>query len=313
MLLFSLLFGTQSVVAPSRDVAENVVTQTETAQFVSQIEMVDVSVFAIGEIEEVYLSATREGELLSEHSKNAFQLIRLSNGEKISFVYLFPVNSHLFENVDLISFEGFKYYLKNTVALLSDSYKDKAEGIDGAEVTDPTYYSDYDAVGFALNFSNAESFNAYFDVNGGSETEFEESGVFVKKYSYTTSFPFSTTSADALIRLMKNTVIMWGETFGMDNSTIVSIYDHSTYIYEMISTAKTVRSENFYESGGLYYNTFERTYADLETAEPLNLYYLEINRGVWYLTVLVVFVVVFVGVLLYYKFSTRKKLSKHKN
>ena len=63
----------------------------------------------------------------AESSQNSFKLLKITNGTTISFAYLFPVNSYAFENVDSVSYEGFKYYLKNTASLLSDSYEEKAE------------------------------------------------------------------------------------------------------------------------------------------------------------------------------------------
>ena len=243
----------------------------------------------------------------AESSQNSFKLLKITNGTTISFAYLFPVNSYAFENVDSVSYEGFKYYLKNTVSLLSDSYEEKAEGIDGISVTKPNYYSDYDSVGFILKFDCIEAFNEYFDVEDSEPVVPKKTGVFVRKSTYNIAFPFSSSSATALINLMKNTVIMWGTTFNKDVSTIVSLYDHSTFVYQLASTTKQARSENMSESGGLYYNTFERTFDELAADEPITIYYLEINRAFWYLTAIVLVVVAITIVLIWHKFSTKHK------
>ncbi len=245
----------------------------------------------------------------AESYENSFKLLKITNGNSVSFAYLFPVNSYAFENIDSISYEGFKYYLKNTVSLLSDGYEEKAEGIEGISVSKPNYYSDYDAVGFIIKFDNITAFNEYFEVEDEPITP-KKSGVFIRKSTYNISFPFSKASADSLISLMKNTVIMWGETFNKDTSMIVSLYDHSTFIYELVSTSKQARSEKMSESGGLYYNTFERTYEELAEAKPITIYYLEINRAVWYLMALILVVVLLIVVLVWYRLSTKRKKSK---
>ena len=245
----------------------------------------------------------------AESYENSFKLLKITNGNSVSFAYLFPVNSYAFENVDSISYEGFKYYLKNTVSLLSDSYEEKAEGIEGISVSKPNYYSTYDAVGFIIKFDNITAFNEYFEVEDEPITP-KKSGVFIRKSTYNISFPFSKASADSLISLMKNTVVMWGTTFNKDVSTIVSLYDYSTFVYELVSTSKLARSENMSESGGLYYNTFERTYEELAEEKPITIYYLEINRAMWYLTVIVLVIAILIGVLIWHKISTRRKKPK---
>ncbi len=256
------------------------------------------------------LSLSFPGATSAESYQNSFKLLKITNGNTISFAYLFPVNSYAFENVDSISYEGFKYYLKNTVSLLSDSYEEKAEGIEGISVSKPNYYSTYDAVGFIIKFDCLDAFNEYFEVEDNEPIVPKKSGVFIRKSTYNISFPFSKASADSLISLMKNTVVMWGTTFNKDVSTIVSLYDYSTFVYELVSTSKLARSENMSESGGLYYNTFERTYEELAEEKPITIYYLEINRAMWYLTVIVLVIAILIGVLIWHKISTRRKKPK---
>lgn len=246
-------------------------------------------------------------------SQNSIKLLRITNDESIALSYLFPVNSQCFENVDAISFEGYKYYLKSTVSILSDRYRENGEGVEGVTVTEPKYYTDYDAVGFIIKFDNAEAYQNYFNIeDDDSSVEPKTSGLFIKKTSYDIAFPFSVTTADSLITLLKNTVIMWGETFNKDISTIVSIYDHTTFVYQIVSPSKSLRSENLTESGGVYYNTFERTYAELEESTPITLYSLQINRAMWYLFALVGVVAMVIIVFLWHRLSTKRK-NQNKN
>lgn len=239
----------------------------------------------------------------AEIDNNSIRLLRVTNGESISLSYLFPVNSQCFENVDAISFEGFKYYLKSTVSLLSDGYRERA--VDGVTVTEPVYYADYDAVGFVLKFDSVQAYQTYFEIDADDSAEPKTSGVFIKKTTYTLPFPFSTTSADSLINLLKNTVIMWSETFNKDISTIVSIYDHTTFVYQMISPYKTIRSENLTNSGGVYYNTFTRNYDELE--QPITIYTIQINRAMWYMLALIVVVTAVIIIFVWRKLSTKRK------
>lgn len=241
------------------------------------------------------------------NSQNSIKLLRITNGEVITLSYLFPVNSQCFENVDSISFEGYKYYLKSTISILSDRYRENGEGVEGVTVTEPKYYTDYDAVGFIIKFDDISAYHDYFNIeDDDSSVEPKTTGLFIKKTSYDIAFPFSVTTADSLITLLKNTVIMWGETFNKDISTIVSIYDHTTFVYQIVSSSKSLRSENLTESGGVYYNTFERTYTELENT-PITLYSLQINRAMWYLFALVGVVAMVTIIFLWHMLSTKRK------
>ena len=241
------------------------------------------------------------------NSQNSIKLLRITNGESITLSYLFPVNSQCFEKVDAISFEGFKYYLKSTISILSDRYRENGEGVEGVTVTEPKYYTDYDAVGFIIKFDDISAYHDYFNIeDDDSSVEPKTTGLFIKKTSYDIAFPFSVTTADSLITLLKNTVIMWGETFNKDISTIVSIYDHTTFVYQIVSSSKSLRSENLTESGGVYYNTFERTYTELENT-PITLYSLQINRAMWYLFALVGVVAMVTIIFLWHMLSTKRK------
>ena len=65
---------------------------------------------------------------------NSTQLVRFSTNDTMTFIFLFPVNSEEFENVELsdVSLEGFKFYLKNYISLLQKEYQAKVEDIDNA-------------------------------------------------------------------------------------------------------------------------------------------------------------------------------------
>ena len=228
------------------------------------------------------------GATSDEITQNSFKLLKLTSANGVSFIYLFPLNSSYLENIDKIALEGLKFYLKNSVALLAENFEEKK--VEGMSVTSPDYYADYDAVGFMLKFESVEALNAYF--GEGESVEPRKSGVFIKKEEYEIAFPFSKITADSLVSLMKSTILLWGKAFSTDVSAITPLYDHSSYIYSLISPNKSVRSENFYEKDGLYYNTFLRTYDELKENKPVAIYYQTINKPIWYLFALTTTVLV---------------------
>ena len=234
------------------------------------------------------------GATSDEVTQNSFKLLKLTSTNSVSFIYLFPLNSSYLENIDKIALEGLKFYLKNSVALLAENFEEKK--VEGMSVTSPDYYADYDAVGFMLKFESVEALNAYF--GEGESVEPRKSGFFIKKEEYEISFPFSQKTADSLVSLMKSTILLWGKAFSIDVSAITPLYDHSSYIYSLISPNKSVRSENFYEKDGLYHNTFSRAYDELKENKPIAIYYQTINKPIWYLFALTTTVLVLTLIIL---------------
>ena len=229
--------------------------------------------------ENVLVAQNLLGATSDDITENSFKLLKVTSTNSVSFIYLFPLNSSYLENIDKIVLEGLKFYLKNSVALLAENFEEKK--VEGMSVTSPDYYADYDAVGFMLKFESVEALNAYF--GEGESVEPRKSGFFIKKEEYEIAFPFSQKTADSLVSLMKSTILLWGSAFNIDVSAITPLYDHSSYIYSLISPNKSVRSENFYEKDGLYYNTFSRTYDELKENKPIVIYYQTINKPAWYL------------------------------
>lgn len=229
--------------------------------------------------ENVLVAQNFLGATSDDITENSFKLLKVTSANSVSFIYLFPLNSSYLENIDKIALEGLKFYLKNSVALLAENFEEKK--VEGMSVTSPDYYADYDAVGFMLKFESVEALNAYF--GEGESVEPRKSGFFIKKEEYEIAFPFSQKTADSLVSLMKSTILLWGNAFNIDVSAITPLYDHSSYIYSLISPNKSVRSENFYEKDGLYHNTFSRTYDELKENKPIVIYYQTINKPAWYL------------------------------
>ena len=239
------------------------------------------------------VTSKEQCEAVQNIDTNSTQLVRFSTNDTMTFIFLFPVNSEEFENVELsdVSLEGFKFYLKNYISLLQKEYQAKVEDIENAEVSKVEYFIDRDALGFQLKFNTLEAYQEYFEIDGDSNVDYKASGFFVKKYTYETAFPFSAASAASIKNLYNTCLNVWGSTFEIDiqkQAYLKDIFEDMTFTYQLISTSKTLRSENFESEGGLFYNTFTKSQAELEENPNISLYLFYISRGWWYLLALVV-------------------------
>ena len=227
-----------------------------------------------------------------EINSNSYQLLRLSYGQNNSFYYLFPVNSSAFSDaqIDSTLLVAYRFFLKGSVGVLRDAYSLEVENIENATVSEVQYYSNYDAVGFELKFTTLDAFHEFFG-NGSSLEPYKTSGLFLSKAYYQTSFPFSKTSADAFRAISTNALNLFYETFNIDvqkQDYLSQTFENSTFTYAIISNSKTLRSENFFENDGLYFNIFEKTYDQILNGEKIEYYLQTVNRGWWYLMALCV-------------------------
>lgn len=246
-----------------------------------------------------------------EINSNSYQLLRLSYGQNNTFYYLFPVNSSAFNDVQIDStlLVAYRFFLKGSVGVLRDAYLSEVEGIENAMTSEVQYYSNYDAVGFELKFTTLDAFHAFFG-NGTNSEPYKTSGLFISKAYYQTSFPFSLNSADAFRAISTNALNLFYETFNIDvqkQDYLSQTFENSTFTYAIVSNSKTLRSENFFENDGLYFNIFEKTYDQISSAEKIEYHIQTVNRGWWYLTALVVTVIVVAVLLIVVKKREKNK------
>lgn len=254
---------------------------------------------------------------LAETNNNSIRLLRITSGQYNSFVYLFPINSLEFENVEVgdIEIEGFKYFLKSRIDILSESYKTKAEGVEGVNVSDVKYYSEYDAIGFELNFENLSAYNKFFESDSedsGDDTKKEQSGFFVTKTSYEVNFPFQVNTVETFSLLYSVTLSSWAETFSIDvqkSDYLRQVFENMIYVYEIASTQKGIYSDNMYQSGGIYYNVFEKTKAEISDNAKITFWTQSINKGWWYFFALVLTLIATISALIWIKIKNKKKIS----
>lgn len=241
------------------------------------------------------LSITAE----SVDNNNSIELIKISYGQNNTFVYLFPVNSKKLEEigVDSISLEGFKFYLKGNVSVLKDAYEEKAKEIEDMKVEDVKYYTDYDAVGFEIEFSSLDAYSKFFG-SGGSKDDIgniKNSGLFTTRTDYEIKFPFSLKSAEAFRKMYSNLVTTWAATFEIDDTAkneIEGVFEDTSFTYELVSTSGQIHSDNTFEKDGLTYNIFEKNYSELQENEYISFYTVKVNKGWWYFFALVATLVI---------------------
>lgn len=258
--------------------------------------------------------------------KNSISLVRITLGQTNAFAYLFPVNTAEFEQMEIgsIEIEGFKYFLKSRISLLKDSYKTRADGIDGANVSDVKYYTEFDAVGFEITFDSMNAYNQFFDsgsddsVNEGeneSGNKKVQNGLFVSKTIYETSFPFGGSTVNIFNTLYDVTISSWADTFNVDvqkEDYINQIFDATSYVYEIISPRKTIYSDEMSESNGMYYNVFKKSQTEILENGKITFWTVKINYGWWYFFALLITICV-TFILLLLDAKKRKKNLKNEN
>ena len=254
---------------------------------------------------------------IAETSNNSIRLLRTTSGQYNSFVYFFPINSTEFGNVEVgdIEIEGFKYFLKSRIDILSESYKTKAEGVEGVNVSDVKYYSEYDAIGFEISFESLSAYNQFFESDSedsGDDTKKEQSGFFVTKTFYEVNFPFQANTVETFSLLYSVTLSSWAETFSIDvqkSDYLRQVFENMIYVYEIASTQKGIYSDNMYQSGGVYYNVFEKTKAEISDNAKITFWTQSINKGWWYFFALVLTLIATISALIWIKIKNKKKIS----
>ncbi len=247
----------------------------------------------------------------AESGNNSVTLLRISSGQVNSFVYLFPINTAEFENVQLSSteIEGFKYFLKSRVGLIRDNYFEQAEEIDGMTVSEVCYYSSYDAIGFEVTFGNLTAYHEFFG-SSSDDGDNQQTGFFVTKTFYEVNFPFQENVVETLSLMYSTTITVWSTVFSIDvqkTDYLSQIFENCTFTYQILSTQKKIYSENMSKVGSFYANTFTLSKTEIAESPQIVFWTVRVNYGWWYLFALVSTVSV-VAVLLILEHKKRKKL-----
>lgn len=240
-----------------------------------------------------------------------YRLVRLTSGENTSLAYLFPVYSD-FQNqlgINSVQAEGYKFYLKANIMLLQNIYQEKSVDVEGVAVSEVKYYTDYDSIGFELKFDTAKALTAFFG-ESNEELQYCTTGFFVAKTTFNVSFPFSTTTVNNYNVMLKNVINGWGATFEIDGNVLQSLlnkYQTTTFTYETINSSNVLRAENMYKENGLYHCLFTKSAEQIAEDSEIEFYFLQINRGWWYLFALIVVVT---GVVLAQIIVKKKNIQK---
>ncbi len=256
-----------------------------------------LTIFAFQEVNVASASVEKN----NNEGTDAFYFIRLNAGEEVSFIYLFPALTKQFqaEEIDALQIEGYKFYLRSYVNILRKKYNEKTAEMQEVDVSDVVFFSDYDAVGFSLNFHSTQALKNFF---GEGSVEGKVSGFYVKRITYEIDFPITVEAADMFQNLVGNSVQSWANTFEIEDEKVKKIleaYGDAQYVYEMISTSNQLKSENFYEKNGVYYNVFSKNYAQLSSDSKIYLRSVMPDKKWWYLTLLVAVLIVVVPVEIY--------------
>lgn len=227
---------------------------------------------------------------------NAFRLIRQTSSDgKIGMAYVFPVNSAELSEQGYTQqqIETYKFYLTTYVNALAKN--NSLKETEGTVVGGCQYFSDVDGLGFAITFKNLEAQKLFFGVTEDSQTSSNKqgTGLFIKKTTITTSFPFSKTSAGNFKMVCLMAISSWANDQNLSEHQTAEakkILDNSVFIYDFSTQQSGLKSELMYDDGNFYHNIFVTKQENLENAS-ISFWTESPNYPVWYLSALIAVVV----------------------
>lgn len=228
---------------------------------------------------------------------NAFRIVRqTSSGGKIALSHIFPLGSEQMKEQAFSEKEiqTYRFYLTTYVNALAKTNKQKE--IEGVEVGSCVYFTDVDGLGFTIIFENLSVQKKFFGVeegeDNGGKSQQKNSGFFMKKTEICTIFPVSSTlSADNLRTVNLLAISAWCKDNNISDERKKSaeeIVKSAIFIYDFAINQAGLKSENMYESDGLYHNVFVKTYQQIAENNQIKFWTIQPNRPVWYGSALVV-------------------------
>ena len=176
------------------------------------------------------------------------------------------------------------------------------------------YNASTDTVSFSFVFKSIAAWNYYHPSTGNEETEDnQENGIsFVDVNSSSGIFPFAQLSADEPVGYVYAKLIQdEKETFFP--AQLVSEEPKVSFVYDYATTHKRVHSNaDYVYSGTLYHHVWIADYDELSEDKTIELYTVNAVRGWWYLTALLIaLLVAVVGVIVIYVLKKRKPKVKN--
>ncbi len=232
-----------------------------------------------------------------EPKSNEFIMLSISNetnGQVRQSLY-FTLGSEKLKaaGLDALEIEGVKRELIKNVTRFRDEFylsfiitynsnPNPQQKIGEKLVVSQTAYNETsDTVGFSIVFSSMETWNYYHSSSGGGESESEIG--FMIKTSSTGTFPFAAKIGDITI----------GERYesaylnSLKSVTNKNVEYDPDFVYDYATPSSVIKSDSEYKfESGLKHHLWLRKMEEYKQNDKINIYTLQPNRGLWYLTIL---------------------------
>lgn len=226
--------------------------------------------------------------------KNAFRIIRQADDSgKVALSYIFPVNCELLQqqNFSESEIKTYRFYLSTFVNALAKQNRDK--NVVGVSVSNCTYFTDVDGLGFSIVFENLDAQKRFFgedekDPDKPSSSNTKISGFFVRKVEFQTSFPISENSAKDLRQICEMAISSCCKDNNISSEKqafAIKQLESAKYIYDFATTQKQLKSETMYDDQNFHHNLFVKTSEQLKD-NKITFYTTYANTPVWYATAL---------------------------
>ena len=229
-------------------------------------------------------------EKIKEKSKN--------NEEYFNFV------ANLIKNVKKIRDEYLYSIALKYLSSPNENYKINQEVF----LSDVVYWPESDSVGFVIKFNSNESWNYYHDANPNSDKK-QLKNLFIKKVETKTQFVFSKNHRSENLSIGEMYKKIYIESaFGLSFENATDDYSPD-FVYSYVTPYQNFHSNaNIqFAKDNLNFHVWKVKDGDLERGNEVVLWYNQINYGMWYLSVLIIFLTPTIIFLLVYGIKRRVK------
>lgn len=190
----------------------------------------------------------------------------------------------------------------------------------GLIVTKAVYQENSDTIGFSLLFTSQQAWRYYHSSSSeGNETNKDHWDYgFINKVISKGQFPFA-----GEVKMHDGTIKLAGQRYVeayLSTASMLSIYEtvKQTYrpdlVYDYATPYHQIKSDAAYQyadDSGLYHHTWMQNYQELSRADSIQLYTTEVNRGLWYLTFMMIVLAGCATTILIILFRKRKVKGDH--
>ncbi len=169
-------------------------------------------------------------------------------------------------------------------------------------ISSPSYNKESDTIGFSMIFKDMNTWNYYHPSSGG-ENDNTHIGFMIKTSSEGV-FPFAAKFGEGTV----GERYMEAYTSALQTATNKSIDYSPDFVYDYASPLNAIKSDSEYKlESELKHHIWLRKLSEYKENSKINIYTLQANRGLWYLTLLGVVILGLGVTLIIFKLQSKKR------